>query len=186
MATSSSCGPRKCPKCALLNDSTATACDCGYNFVTGIMLTPRTTQPIQHPADSLETTRVLQAANEYRSLVVLVGLQILFSVGSRIVAVRQGGPDATILALLSIGLALAILVFAVLAAIKGFRLADSMRLSSPVAWALGLFVPCVSLFVLLALSSRAAAFCRRYGLRVGLLGPTRDSIDQFQRGRSRS
>jgi hypothetical protein len=71
------------------------------------------------------------------------------------------------------------LVLGVLAGIKGYRLADAMRLSAPLAWATGLFLPCISVALLLALSSKATHFCRTYGLRVRLLGPAADSIDAF-------
>jgi hypothetical protein len=44
-----------------------------------------------------------------------------------------------------------------------------------------MFLPCINILVLLVLSSKAQAWCQRYGLRVGFLGPTKESIEELRR-----
>jgi hypothetical protein len=44
-----------------------------------------------------------------------------------------------------------------------------------------MFLPCVSIIVLLVLSSKAQSWCKRYGVKVGLLGPTQESIEELRR-----
>ena len=41
---------KDCPQCGLVNPSTATLCDCGYEFASG-----RATRPYQNPEDSVLT-----------------------------------------------------------------------------------------------------------------------------------
>ena len=75
----------------------------------------------------------------------------------------------------ALGVLLAVLVTA-------YRLMKHLGARSPGLWAAGMFIPCVSIFVLLAISSQAQQWCRRYGIQVGLLGPTRQSLERLQRG----
>jgi len=172
-------GPKKCPKCRLVNEPGAVTCDCGFNFETKSMQAPRSVDRTQRPVDTLEAQLVLEVAEGYRALVGIIGLQMLCFAGSRGLNVGTQSSNNNVLAILGVVATVAALALAILAAVKGYRLADAMQSSAPWAWAIGFFVPCVSLFVLLALSARATDFCRRYGLRVGLLGPTRDSIEEF-------
>jgi len=51
-----------------------------------------------------------------------------------------------------------------------YRLASSLRAGLPVLWLLGMFVPLLSLILLLILSSRSTAAIRAAGFRVGLMG----------------
>jgi hypothetical protein len=44
-----------------------------------------------------------------------------------------------------------------------------------------MFLPCINILTLLVLSSKAQSWCRRYGIRVGFLGPTKESIEELRR-----
>ena len=120
-------------------------------------------------------------ARLYRRLVLLVGLQLLIGCLVRVPSEHSASPAAALLALtgvvMAIGLALAMVI-------TTYKLAQHLGAGSPTLWALGMFVPCANVLVLLALSAKAQAWCRRYGIKVGLLGPTKESIEQLRRGSS--
>ena len=101
----------------------------------------------------------MRVAADYRALVVLVGVTLATAILPREIGMPIG--------VMSIGLS----------AFYGYRLAQALYLSNPGGWALGFFIPGVHLVTLLALSSRASRFCRLHGLRIGLLGPSRQAIE---------
>jgi len=53
----------------------------------------------------------------------------------------------------------------------GYQTAQATGSTAPWLWALGMLVPCVSVIVLLVLSSQATQLCRESGIPVGFLGP---------------
>jgi hypothetical protein len=88
------------------------------------------------------------------------------------------GDAAQVLAIILISLAgLTITVWTVRTA---HRLADIIEARPPLVYAIGFFLPGVSLLMLLVLSSYATAWARRYGLEVGLLGPTPASLEALR------
>jgi hypothetical protein len=44
-----------------------------------------------------------------------------------------------------------------------------------------MFLPCINIIGLLVLSSKAQAWCRQYGIKVGFFGPTKESIEELRR-----
>jgi hypothetical protein len=66
-------------------------------------------------------------------------------------------------------------------AVTAYQLTSAMGSGPPIAWAIAMFLPCVSIIVLLVLSSKAQSWCKRYGVKVGLLGPTKESIEELRR-----
>ena len=56
-----------------------------------------------------------------------------------------------------------------------FRLSKALKLSL-VLYAILMFIPCVSLIVLLSLSGKATVLLRQAGIKVGLLGADPHSI----------
>jgi hypothetical protein len=114
-------------------------------------------------------TRAAAIARFYRRLVLLVGLQIPLGVFQVLAqpAMQGGGPLA-----LTWGVVvnLALIGVIVVTAVTAYKLAAQLG-SAPIAWAIAMFVPCINVLVLLALSSKAQSWCRRYGVKVGLLGP---------------
>lgn len=57
-----------------------------------------------------------------------------------------------------------------------FRLTAALRVGEPTLFALGVFVPCLSLILLLLLSQWATKHLQSHGLTVGLLGVNPKSI----------
>jgi hypothetical protein len=97
-------------------------------------------------------------ARHYRQLVGIVGLQLLISP-----------------LFLSDTLALLVLPATIATSIAltycAYRTAEALGSPSAALWAVAMFVPCVNIFTLLALSSNATAACRAAGIKVGFLGP---------------
>jgi GYF domain 2 len=118
-------------------------------------------------------------AKLYRRLVVLIGLQILLGVlrFPLAVATDASGAAAVILLLLLV----VDLVVLVMIISTTYRLAGQLGEGVPALWAAAMFLPCVNIIMLLVLSSRAQSWCRRHGIKVGLLGPTRESIEELKR-----
>jgi hypothetical protein len=116
-------------------------------------------------------------ARLYRRLVLLVGTQILLGVLQLPLApMRVPG----------VGLLLALFPFALLGvlvatAVTAYQLTGAMGSGPPIVWAIAMFLPCANIIVLLVLSSKAQSWCKRYGVKVGLLGPTRESIEELRR-----
>lgn len=120
-----------------------------------------------------------RVAKLYRRLVVLIGLQILLG-GLRLPLVAASDPSGAMMALLLLLFA-ADLVVLVMAISTTYRLARLLGEGVPALWAAAMFLPCINIIMLLVLSSRAQAWCRRHGIKVGLLGPTRESIEELKR-----
>jgi hypothetical protein len=125
------------------------------------------------PVKNAETT-----ARLYRRLVLLVGLQILVSF-ARFPAILQER-SIVALAIQLVGLVVALGVY-VATAVTAYQLTRHLGESLPVLWAIAMFIPCINLITLLVISSRAQTWCRQYGIKVGLLGPTKQSIEDLRR-----
>jgi GYF domain 2 len=118
-----------------------------------------------------------EIAKHYRRLVLLVGLQILigvFQVPSQFEPSGTLGPFAVLIGLVA-------MVVVIATSVAAYKLSSRLRSGAPLAWAIAMFLPCVNIIVLLALSSRAQTWCRGYGIKVGLLGPTKESIEELRR-----
>jgi predicted permease len=116
-------------------------------------------------------------ARLYRRLVLLVGFQILVSFLRVPLMTAPAGmvfPLALVFLVLVIGSAVAL-------AVTAYRLAEQMGLGRPLMWALKMFLPCINIISLLVLSSKAQAWCKQYDIKVGLLGPTKESIEDLRR-----
>ncbi len=133
---------------------------------------PVVSAPSAHtaPRPSPPIRAVEAVAQNYRTLVLLVGLQILLVVISRVLT----NP------LLGLTLLLASFAVAVAMALFAYRLMAGLEAGTPTLWAVGIFVPLVNLVVLAAISSRAQAWCKRSGITVGFLGPTASSLAEFR------
>ena len=132
---------------------------------------------------SPQVARLERIARLYRALVLLVGLQILAVVGltALIPAIAPGegasGAIEVISAIVRIGLFVAGMVV-------GYQLADALGDGNPWLWALGMLLPVINLIVLVALSSKANAWYQRAGVKVGLLGPTAESLRELRERQS--
>jgi hypothetical protein len=117
-------------------------------------------------------------ARPYRRLVLVVGLQLLATV-LRLPLIAAAPPS---LALAILGLVLLVaLACAIALAITAYRLAEEMGLGVPLLWAIFMFLPCINILTLLVMSSKAQTWCRQYDIKVGLLGPTPESIEDLRR-----
>ncbi|HTG35579.1 MAG TPA: hypothetical protein VLB76_21875 [Thermoanaerobaculia bacterium] len=116
-------------------------------------------------------------ARLYRRLVLLVGVQLLFSFlrGPLVTAVPGVAvPMAVIMLLVLLGTAVAL-------AFTAYALTEHMGTGTPLLWAIAMFLPCINVISLLVLSSKAQAWCKQHGVKVGLLGPTKESIEELRR-----
>jgi hypothetical protein len=131
-------------------------------------------------AAALQAERV---AVLYRRLVVLVGAQLPGScLGQGLMGAVAAQEGAQIVAMiLSLLVLLAALAITVGCAVTAYQLTREMGSSVAWLWAVGMLAPCVSVIVLLALSQVAQSWCRERGIKVGLLGPTKESIEELKR-----
>ena len=113
-------------------------------------------------------------ARLYRRLILLIGLQILLSIIWQFVIMAR----ANLVALLVV---IALLVSVVAIVVTAYKLSEEMGLGLPILWAVAMLVPCVNILTLLVLSGKAQTWCRRYGIKVGFLGPTPESIEELRR-----
>lgn len=127
--------------------------------------------PSSVPLDDAEAIAKL-----YRRLVLLVGLQLL--VGFLRVPFIAAAPSQA--ALVAGVTALILLGVLVATAVTAYKLAGHLGGGAALAWAIAMFLPCINIIVLLVLSSKAQAWCHRYGIKVGLLGPTKQSIEELR------
>jgi hypothetical protein len=116
----------------------------------------------------------------YRRIVLLVGAQLLASCFGRALAGGAQGSDVLVL-ILSLLTLVATLAIGVACAVAAYQLMREMGSSAPWLWAIVLFVPCVNIITLLVVSARATAWCKERGIQVGLLGPTKESIERLKR-----
>jgi hypothetical protein len=117
-------------------------------------------------------------ARLYRRLVLLVGLQILLAV-ARVPLLVAAPPG--LLGLVAVAVGVVVLGASLILSVTAYQLAGQMGLGSPLAWAVAMFLPCINILSLLVLSSKAQAWCKQNDIQVGLLGPTRESIEELRR-----
>jgi hypothetical protein len=117
-------------------------------------------------------------ARLYRRLVLVVGLQLLAAFG-RLPLIALA-PQSLALPILGLVLLVA-LACALALAVTAYKLSEEMGLGVPLLWAIAMFFPCINILTLLVMSSKAQAWCRQYGIKVGLLGPTPESIEDLRR-----
>lgn len=116
-------------------------------------------------------------AKHYRRLVLLVGAQLVLSVFFRGQGPAMSQGEA-VLALILLPVLIGVTVYLVATA---YRLARYLGAGVPVLWAVAMFIPCLNIIMLLVLSSKAQAWCRQYGIKVGFFGPTKESIEEVRR-----
>jgi hypothetical protein len=109
----------------------------------------------------------------YRRLILLVGGEFLLNF--IVLALLDKSVSAGMLGFL------VMLAVSVFIAITAYKLSERLRTGSPLFWALALFLPWLNVLSLLVLSSNATSWCRSHGIKVGLLGPTRESIEAIRR-----
>lgn len=133
-----------------------------------------------NPTDRLAPVRNAETiARLYRRLVILVGLQLLLSFGRIPALFSLRSPLAA--AVLMVVFALLLLGVYVATAVTAYQLTRQMGQSVPILWAIAMFIPCINIITLLVISANAQSWCRQHGIKVGLLGPTKQSIEDLRR-----
>ena len=132
-----------------------------------------------NPVDRLAPVKNAETiARLYRRLVLLVGLELLLGVGRLQTVVF----DRSITALaISLVFVVAALGASVATAVTAYQLTRHLGEGLPILWAIAMFIPCINIITLLVISSRAQSWCRQHGIKVGLLGPTKQSIEDLRR-----
>jgi hypothetical protein len=166
--------PHECPYCQRVNEPGVTVCECGYDFTTA----RKEARPAQRFVSPGDFSIIEAGALAYRRLVRLVGFGAIVAGASPMLPFAVEGEAAQVLAIILGGVAG--LIISVLTVRAAHRLADILDASPPLLYAIGFFLPGVSLLMLLVLSSRATAWAKRYGLEVGLLGPTPASLEALR------
>jgi hypothetical protein len=130
------------------------------------------------PAAALQAERI---AILYRRIVLLVGGQLAANFLGQALAISAQPANAPVLAYLGLAALVGSLVAHVMCAIASYQLMRELGSPVPWLWAIAILVPCVSILLLLVVSLRTQAWCRERGIRVGLVGPTRESIERLKR-----
>ncbi|HEY2294947.1 MAG TPA: hypothetical protein VGM86_29945 [Thermoanaerobaculia bacterium] len=120
-------------------------------------------------------------AKLYRRLVLLVGSQLLLAFLVQVMPVIIPREVAGVVVFVVLLAGLAILVASILMVVTAYRLAGRLQSGPPILWAVAMFLPCISILTLLALSASATSWCRQHGIKVGFFGPTRESIEEIRR-----
>lgn len=117
-------------------------------------------------------------ARLYRRLVLLVGFQLLVSFLQ--IPLQEAAPSMGV-GLVAAAVLLVLLGILVAMVITTYKLTRLLGAGLPILWAIAMFIPCLNLLTLLVLSTRAQAWCQQYGIKVGLLGPTKESLEEVRR-----
>jgi hypothetical protein len=125
------------------------------------------------PLDAAEAIAKL-----YRRLVLLVGLQLLLGVFAQTLPAMG---SSMVAGLLSIVVLVGLLCILAMLAVTAYKLTEHLGTGLPILWAIAMFLPCINIITLLVLSSKAQTWCRQYGIKVGFLGPTPESIEEVRR-----
>jgi hypothetical protein len=137
---------------------------------------------ILDPADRLAPVKNAEiTARLYRRLVLLVGMQILVGIARVPRVLLQG--SSTVAPLILVVFILVGLGVYVATAVTAYQLTRHLGAAqrSSIFWAIAMFIPCINIVALLIISSQAQSWCRQHGIKVGLLGPTRQSIEDLRR-----
>lgn len=118
-------------------------------------------------------------ASLYRRLVLLIGCQLLIGIVVRLIDQQNPSDVEAIIGLIGLVCALVVVGLIVFTA---YRLMKELRSGAPILWALAMFIPLLNILFLLAISSKAQAWCKQHGIAVGFFGPTRESLDRLSAG----
>jgi hypothetical protein len=143
------------------------------------------------PGRGREDMRTIEAvAAAYRGMVVWFGFGLLACLGYLAVRGLGTGERSTAFVLVALGSVTLILQLVqwgctVVMLVYVYRLTTALGSSAPWAWVIGMFIPLLSLILLVVLSTNATGWLRRQGLAVGLLGPGPASLEALRRQRNR-
>ncbi len=134
--------------------------------------------------ETVPLSRIEAVARLYKRLVPLVGLQIVVGL-FRIPQMSDDASPSQEAGPLAFVTSLVLLSLLVWISITAYGLTRQLGGGLPILWAIAMFFPCLNIIAFLALSSTSRAWCQRYGIKVGLFGPTEESIEEIrQRAKS--
>lgn len=125
-------------------------------------------------------------ARLYRKLVSLFGAQYVLSpflVFVLSLGVETSSGVGTFMVLLALAGIIGIFVWLL---VTSYKLMGRVGSKTPILWVVGMCVPLVNLLVLAQISSHAAAWCRRHGIKVGFFGPSKESLEQLRNAEARN
>ena len=138
-----------------------------------------TTPPLPVVQDS-ERDRLRTIAVNHRALIWLFLPAVLLSCSSALLFIGAAFGRVRFLGVSrdEILVGLVVFVLEIILCVKVYRLARALKTSIfySIVLVICIFIPCLSLFVLLSLSSEANSALRRAGIRVGLLGADPDRL----------
>jgi len=138
-----------------------------------------TTPPLPVVQDS-ERDRLRTIAVNHRALIWLFLPAVLLSCSSALLFIGAAFGRVRFLGVSrdEILVGLVVFVLEIILCVKVYRLARALKTSIfySIVLVICIFIPCLSLFVLLSLSSDANSALRRAGIRVGLLGADPDRL----------
>ena len=132
-----------------------------------------------------DRARTVEVATAFRGVLVWFGTAWITNIGFQMLAGAVAGPRGSenpLAAMLGIGGLGAYVVCAILMLVQVYRLTQAMGSSVAILWVLAMFVPCLNLIFLLVLNSQATSWLNIRGVKVGLLGPSPEVIEQLKRG----
>jgi hypothetical protein len=119
---------------------------------------------------------IVEGARRYRTLVLLVGAQILGALLMPFVIGLAALMPEQVFGFLALGFLVALAVLGIWTTVSVYRVADAIDAGSPVLWVVLQFIPFVNIISLLVLSSKAQTWCRHHGVAVGFFGPSEASL----------
>lgn len=129
---------------------------------------------------TISRVEAAKTASLYRRLVLLVGAHymVVFLL-IPIVAIADSSTAGSSSIPLMLALATVFVIFVTTIA-TSHQLVSRLGASQPLLWSLGMLVPWINLVVIWKVSSLATAWCRRFGIQMGFLGPTKASLAQLR------
>lgn len=140
----------------------------------------------QEQASLLNSDQLISVAKWQRYVILMVILQIIANIWVSIQKESGSQPARSYEAAPSVLLALVLAVFCLVVVVLSiygiYKLALSLGKPAPVLYALAMVLPCVSLIVLLVLNSQATQMLKSNGIDVGLMGASKEDIEQLING----
>jgi hypothetical protein len=153
-------------------------CDCGYEFASGTLGVQRAGVGMPQR----ERAAIADTADRYRTLVATAFVQALAGGSGRalILLLKRNENDQAVLvaSLVSLGLVVSLAAYV---ATLAHRVAIEMKLRGAGGWAATVLVG--GIFGVMLMNSWARQWSERFGIKFGILGPNRQDIERFARGR---
>ena len=132
---------------------------------------PTFVQGMREGAMGVRDNSLYEIAKGQRKVLVCFGLLLMFNLGQ--VAIGAVAPPAVLIFTLG---SLVMMIFSVIAV---YRLAKALGYTA-IIYAIAMIIPCINLITLLVVVSRATQRLKAGGVKVGLLGPSKQTIESLR------